>query len=204
MTRKSVEFIGQLVRLTWTWALHGDGKHKLHHGRWVLITFGTHHLKWDSKSKLYRHQFLPLGYLWSQQIESIACVKYAMFGLQIVANRFFGARLAPAVNISDHSDGLRGGMRFINFDENDLQAIEEEGADAEVWETPHMSDWAHLSVHYTQVHPPTFTCRRPHGLAYTLIQLHPVLRRTNLHPPTFTCRRPHELAYALIQLHPIP
>ena len=54
--------------------------------------------------------------------------------------RFFGKRLESAVNISDHSDGLRSGMQYINI--NHLAPEEEE------FETPHSSDWAHLAVHY--------------------------------------------------------
>ena len=45
-------WVGQLIELTHAWALHGDGKHKLHHGRWVLITFGTHCLAWDKLNKV--------------------------------------------------------------------------------------------------------------------------------------------------------
>ena len=31
--QRNVEWIGQLLKVKWSWALHGDGKHKLHHGR---------------------------------------------------------------------------------------------------------------------------------------------------------------------------
>ena len=47
-----VKWILQLVRLGPKWVLHIDGKHKLHHGRWILMTFGTHCLQWDEKPKV--------------------------------------------------------------------------------------------------------------------------------------------------------
>jgi len=116
----SVGWMEQLLALqeetSLAWALHGDGKHKLHHGRWVLMTFGTHSLNWSPDHKSYRHSFRPLIYLFSKQIESIESVKYAMKALQIVSIHFFGKRLQPSVNISDHSDGLREGMQYINID----------------------------------------------------------------------------------------
>lgn len=118
-SRRSVEWMGQLINVQETgmaWALHGDGKHKLHHGRWVLMTFGTHCLRWDAAIKDYRHTFCPLVYMFSKQIESTESVKMAMHAAQIVAMHFYKKRLVPAVNISDHSDGLRSGMQFINID----------------------------------------------------------------------------------------
>ena len=54
---KSVQWMGQLLKLDFGWALHGDGKHKLHHGRWILVTFGCHSLAWDKAAKHYRHSF---------------------------------------------------------------------------------------------------------------------------------------------------
>ncbi len=54
---KNVNWIKQLVEMPLQWQLHGDGKHKLHHGKWILVTFGTHCLSWDDKSKCYRHSF---------------------------------------------------------------------------------------------------------------------------------------------------
>lgn len=48
----NIGWMGQLIDLAISWALHGDGKHKLHFGRWVLMTFGTHCLHWDVKHKV--------------------------------------------------------------------------------------------------------------------------------------------------------
>jgi hypothetical protein len=35
-----VQWIGQLLQRPQRFVLHADGKHKLHHGRWVLMTLG--------------------------------------------------------------------------------------------------------------------------------------------------------------------
>ena len=145
VSKRCIEFMGQLIALGHAWALHGDGKHKLHHGRWVLTTFGTHSLVWDRACKTYRHSFRPLLYFFSREVESISAVRLAMVAMQISAVHFFGSRLKPAVTISDHSDGLRSGMHFANVDH--LASQEEQDATPT---TPHMSDWAHIATHYTQ------------------------------------------------------
>lgn len=91
--------------------------------------------------QIYRHSFCPLIYLFSQQIESVEATRMAMVGMQIVAVHFFGSRLAPSVNISDHSNGLRSGMQYINIDHL-------AGPDEDEVKTLHMSDWAHIAWHY--------------------------------------------------------
>ena len=55
--KKNVTFIEQLLQMDSQWQLHGDGKHKLRHGKWILVTFGTHCLAWDRRQKGYRHSF---------------------------------------------------------------------------------------------------------------------------------------------------
>ena len=44
-----VQWIGQLLQRPQQFVLHADGKHKLHHGRWVLMTLGTHYLRYDAE-----------------------------------------------------------------------------------------------------------------------------------------------------------
>jgi hypothetical protein len=55
--KRNISWIGQLLNLKLAWQLHGDGKHKLHIGRFVLMTFGCHCLIWDGAHKCYRHTF---------------------------------------------------------------------------------------------------------------------------------------------------
>ena len=38
---QQVQWIGQLLQRPQQFVLHADGKHKLHHGRWVLMTLGA-------------------------------------------------------------------------------------------------------------------------------------------------------------------
>lgn len=40
-----LKWIGQLIDMPLQFVLHADGKHKLHHAGWILITLGTHHLR---------------------------------------------------------------------------------------------------------------------------------------------------------------
>ena len=101
ISKQCVGWIQQLLALPHAWALHGDGKHKLHIGRFILMTFGTHCLKWDEKAKTYRHSFRPLVYLFSKNHESVSAGRLAMVALQLVALQFFDERLESAVNIPD-------------------------------------------------------------------------------------------------------
>ena len=100
------------------WALHGDGMHKLHYGKWLLLTFGTHCLHYDSHNKKITHSFRPLIYLLTKDHESIASIAFGMVALQMVAVKYTGDRLYPAVNITDFSSGLRTGMQYIRWDIN--------------------------------------------------------------------------------------
>jgi len=142
ISKHCVGWIGQLVELTHAWALHGDGKHKLHIGGWPLITWGTHCLKWDATHKCYRHSYRPLIYLFSKNVETTSAGRMAMVALQLVAVHFFGKRLKSDVNISDCSAGLMAGMQYLNIDHTK--------PDEEEFSTPHLADWAHLSFHYTE------------------------------------------------------
>ena len=169
ISKQCVSWILQLVELGHAWALHGDGKHKLHIGKWILMTFGCHCLLWDKDVKSYRHSFRPLIYVFAKQHESVQSVRVGMVALQMVATRFTGMhasshmrthmctyvyililtlarpvclkgeRLKSAVNISDCSNGLRSGMQYFNI---------KHGGDIETAEaTPHCSDWAHIVTH---------------------------------------------------------
>jgi hypothetical protein len=65
-----VQWIGQLLQRPQQFVLHADGKHKLHHGRWVLMTLGTHYLRYDAERDQLSTSFAPLMYLMSKQVES--------------------------------------------------------------------------------------------------------------------------------------
>ena len=46
-----INWIGILLGLGFNFCLHMDGKYKLHHGDWMLITFGTHSIHLAKKDK---------------------------------------------------------------------------------------------------------------------------------------------------------
>lgn len=56
-------------------ALHIDGKHKLHHGRWIFVALGIHCLGFRSDSKKYTQSFRPLLFMMCKQIETIESIK---------------------------------------------------------------------------------------------------------------------------------
>ena len=115
-SKRCVVVMLELAESGRTWAMHGDGTHKLHFGRWVLVTYGTHALQWDSKARVYRHSFRPILYVLSKDHESISSVRFGMMAMQCVSMQYAGTRLCPAINISDFSDGLRVGMQYIEWD----------------------------------------------------------------------------------------
>ena len=168
ISKKCIGWIRQLLKVSHAWALHGDGKHKLHIGGWPLITWGTHCLKWDVESKCYRHSYRPLIYLFSKNVETKSAGRLAMVALQLASVHFFGKRLQSAVNISDCSPGLMAGMQYLNIDHT---KPEEE----ESW-TPHQSDWAHMYFHYGQggahAHALIRTVIRLRSLAFACIFTH--------------------------------
>ena len=45
---QQIKWIGQLGKIPFKFVLHIDGKYKLHHGKWILITIGVHVLRWDA------------------------------------------------------------------------------------------------------------------------------------------------------------
>ena len=67
---QQVQWIGQLLQRPQQFVLHADGKHKLHHGRWVLMTLGTHYLRYDAERDQLSTSLAPLMYLMSKQVAS--------------------------------------------------------------------------------------------------------------------------------------
>ena len=107
--------------------LHMDGKHKLHHGVWVLITLGTHCLRVVGETMACQlgTTFVPLVYLFCKNNESTGACSMLSNAANIVAQRCFGKKLRPGALVSDHSAGCRAGML------------------AE-WEAPHGQCWPHI------------------------------------------------------------
>ena len=55
-----LKWVEQLLERPRQFVLHVDGKHKLHHGGWVLMTVGTHYLYYDTHNEKLATSFLPL------------------------------------------------------------------------------------------------------------------------------------------------
>ena len=93
--------------------MHIDGKHKLHHGKWILVTIGVHDLSLNKDRKMITHSYRPLVYMFSKQHESAESVKLLCDSLEWVAVQYFGRQLNPLVMLMDHSDGFRGGVTAV-------------------------------------------------------------------------------------------
>ena len=130
---KQINWMRQLVERQDQFVLHMDGKHKLHHGTWVLITLGTHCLRVKGKicTTGFTHTFIPLVYLFCLNHESVGACAMLANALTIVTSRCFGKKLRPGALMSDHSDGIRTGMRS-EFD------------------APHAQCWPHISRKFAE------------------------------------------------------
>ena len=80
-----VGWILQLVAASRRWVLHVDGKHKLHHGKWMLVTFGTHTLRHSWSQKKLTHSFRPLVYMFCKGHEDAESLLFGMHALEQVA-----------------------------------------------------------------------------------------------------------------------
>lgn len=110
-----IKWIQQLVARQGQFVLHIDGKYKLHHGIWILITLGTHMLKRvgvHSVTQLQR-TFVPLVYLFSKNHESVGAITMVCRALDQVSMHCFSHKLEPGALMSDHSDGCRTGMLAV-------------------------------------------------------------------------------------------
>ena len=83
-----VGWIKCLVDNPGVFVLHVDGKHKLHHGKWILVTVGTHVLKMslgNARTKGGKggitHSFRPLVYLFCKQHESADSIVFLLNAL---------------------------------------------------------------------------------------------------------------------------
>ena len=103
--KMQINWIGQLMERPHQFALHADGKHKLHHGKWILQTLGSHYLKWDNNYKTLKTSFVPLIYQFCAQHESAGSCRMLLDALLVVGKRYFpDMTLLPGATVSDHSD----------------------------------------------------------------------------------------------------
>ena len=95
------------------YCLHIDGKHKIHHGKWMLVTIGVHDLSFETTKNKVTHSFRPLVYQFVKQQESEESVRMLCNAVNFLAHARFGAFLDPGVVIMDHSCGFRRGVLDI-------------------------------------------------------------------------------------------
>ena len=71
---------------------------------WILITLGTHHLRWDAKNGTLSNQFVPLIYQWCKQHESLGACQMLLDALQIVTMKYFEVELDPGATMYHRCD----------------------------------------------------------------------------------------------------
>jgi hypothetical protein len=123
-----IKWMQQLLQHNGHFSLHMDGKYKLHHGVWILLTIGTHCIKVVGETSVTSlcTTFVPLVYLFCKNHESTGACAMLSHAVNVVAVRCFGRKLTPGAVVSDHSAGCRAGML------------------AEWPETPHAQCWPHI------------------------------------------------------------
>jgi hypothetical protein len=108
--KTQLDHLRQLVTSRVNFALHIDGKHKLHHGKWILISIGCHDIAFDEHHKKIVHSYRPLVYMFSKQHETRENTRMLCDAVDYLARAHFGQGLNPGVVIMDHSDGFRRGV----------------------------------------------------------------------------------------------
>ena len=90
--------------------LHIDGKHKLHHGKWILVTIGPHDLKFCKEENKIVHSYRPCVYMFCKQQETRESVRMLCDATDFLARSRFGVGLKPGTVNMDHSCGFRQGV----------------------------------------------------------------------------------------------
>ena len=105
---QQVNWISQLAERPKQFCIHMDGKYKLHHGGFILITVGTTHLmlSTDGRSEL-RNSFVPLAYLMKPAGESEEAATHLLQAINQVSKTVTGKALQPGETNSDHCDAFR-------------------------------------------------------------------------------------------------
>jgi len=92
------------------WQVHIDGKYKLHHSKFLLLTIGTHYLRYDHHHSTLSNSFAPLVYLFCKEGESDGAVQILIDALIATGRKYYNVRLTPGAGASDHAPALRKAM----------------------------------------------------------------------------------------------
>ena len=102
-----IKWIGQLGKMPFQFVLHIDGKYKLHHGKWILITIGVHVVRWDAHHGRLVTSFVLLVYLFCKEHESQGAADFIMASLNKVSMQYYGFKLLPGAMVSVHDAAFR-------------------------------------------------------------------------------------------------
>ena len=103
-----LKWIAQLVVSKVNYVLHIDGKYKLHHGKWMMLSIGVHDIALGTKGIV--HSYRPLVYMFVKQQETAQSVELLCAALDWIAETYYGSKLTPGVTVMDHSTGFRNGV----------------------------------------------------------------------------------------------
>jgi hypothetical protein len=102
-----IKWIGQLVNIPGAFSIHADGTYKYHHGGWILITLGTHHLRWYRDQQKLTNSFVPLIYLFCKEHESKGAGMMLCAAANAVAKQYYKEELQPGMTCTDHCAGAQ-------------------------------------------------------------------------------------------------
>ena len=102
-----IQWMGQLAKMPGEWQVHIDGKYKLHHAKWLLLTIGTHRLRYDVANQTLSNSFIPLVYLFCKEGESDGACHLLTHALVATAKKYFNVKLTPGSGSTDHASALR-------------------------------------------------------------------------------------------------
>lgn len=103
--REQMLWLEQCVLCRQDTMVHMDGKYKLHHGGWLLVTLGCHCLRYDATRKRISHSFRPFVYMFVRQKESGPSIHLGLHCCNLICMRFFGKPFEPGCGVADHGPG---------------------------------------------------------------------------------------------------
>lgn len=112
----------QMIAAGIKYALHVDGKHKIHHGKWILLNTGVHSLECSAPYGMRATQlqivqsFRPVAHFFGKQHESEESMQMVLDAInacvqQLQGYSWFEQGAAPAIGIWDRSTGILAGWR---------------------------------------------------------------------------------------------
>jgi len=99
------KLISQLADMPDRFTLHADGKYKLHHGGFILLTLGTHVLKLVKQQ--LRTSFVPLMHVVKPAGESEAGCTLLLESANFISMMLNGKSLSPSYTCNDHCDSYK-------------------------------------------------------------------------------------------------